>query len=293
MFCFSKKSMDELIKNLPAPLNLDSYTLLKQGIFDSEDINVYINESHNFAFLYPQPELDYGQYMPRFKSLNLSNYRRERKIVESRWEKIKPYFPSIGSVLEIGAGNGSFLAYAHEARKDLLLACIEPDQSTKPLREANPWLVEYESLGEIISNNIRFDLICLFHVFEHLLQPDIFLAQCTQITNRIIVEVPSLSDPLLALYEVEAYKDFYFQKQHPYIYSGDSVCRVLEHHQWAIEEVLPYQRYGLENHLTWLLKGIAGGNPTFQKIFSKTNQIYINELEEFGFSDTVFVVASK
>jgi len=285
--------MDEIIKNLPRPLNIDTYSLLKRGIFDADDIDVFINKSEDFAFLSPQPKANYEEYKPRVTTLNLSDYKKTRKVVENRWRKIESYFPMTGSVLEIGAGDGAFLSHVHEVRDDLSLACLEPDQSTKLSRKKYLWLAEYESLNIVKNKGVRFDLICLFHVFEHLLDPSYFLGQCAQITDQILIEIPSLKDPLLALYGVEAYRNFYFQKQHPYIYSSDSICRVLRHHDWNIETIVSYQRYGLENHLTWLSKGSPGGNSMLRKLFLKADKSYIEELEESGYSDTVFVIASR
>ena len=44
------------LKHLPPPLNKESYHLFKNGIYDSKEVNVYINEMNDFAFLYPIPK---------------------------------------------------------------------------------------------------------------------------------------------------------------------------------------------------------------------------------------------
>ena len=47
------------IDKLPSPLQDDKYTLLHEGIYDSPEISVYINENKDFSFLYPYPVVDY------------------------------------------------------------------------------------------------------------------------------------------------------------------------------------------------------------------------------------------
>ena len=96
-----------------------------------------------------------------------------------------------------------------------------------------------------------FDLVCLFHVLEHIIEPAPFLESCTALLvsgGRIIIEVPSLEDPLLSLYHVDAYQNFFFQTQHPYSYSAASLGRLLDAHGLAVDESIAHQRYGLENH---------------------------------------------
>ena len=106
----------------------------------------------------------------------------------------------------------------------------------------------------------------------------------------MIIEVPSLDDPLSSLYKSPAHRDFYFQKQHPYVYSAKSLRRVLEHHGFRVE-IVPYQRYGLENHLQWLSAGKPGGNAEFARTFQSCDAAYRAALEASGLTDTVFAIA--
>lgn len=136
--------------------------------------------------------------------------------------------------------------------------------------------------------------MCFFHVFEHIADPAGFSSSCAKVLKpkgRVIIEVPSLDDPLRTLYQVKEYEDFYFQAQHPYVYSPRSLRRLLEHNRFRILSCFGHQRYGLENHLTWLAKRRPGGDEALREIFSSLNDQYRGRLEAGGHADVVIAVA--
>jgi SAM-dependent methyltransferase len=278
---------------LPPPLCSESFALLKRGVFDDPAIDVYVNGAGDFALLVPVPTVDYGAYRHRHQTLGLTGYRKARRVMESRYAKIERDFAGARSVLEIGAAEGAFLSILRASRPELLLAAIEPDQSTRAERDAIPGLRQFATLGEAADAGLAVDVVCLFHVFEHLIDPAGWLASAKRVIapgGRLIIEVPSLDDPLLSLYGSAPYREFYFQKQHPYVYSAKSLRRVLEHHGFSVE-VVPYQRYGMENHLTWLSAGKPGGSAEYRDIFARCEVGYAASLEARGLTDTVFAIA--
>jgi SAM-dependent methyltransferase len=142
----------------------------------------------------------------------------------------------------------------------------------------------------------RFDLVCFFHVLEHIADPAVFLASCLKTmkaNGKIIIEVPSLDDPLRKLYQIKEYEQFYFQAQHPYVYSPKSLSRLLRTNGFNVVACLGHQRYGLENHLTWLAKRQPGGDETFRRMFSSVDAGYRKQLEISGFTDAVIVIAER
>jgi len=253
-----------------------------------------MTQAEDFAFLYPQPPFNYTQYNPRFQRLNLCEYRKRNQVIEKRYEKIKSYLVGPLSVLEIGSFDGAFLRLARERNDKLALASLEVDTNTQAARDQPDWLKQYISFEELYESNVRFDLVCFFHVLEHIADPASFLSSCTKALKpkgRVIVEIPSLDDPLRTLYKIEEYEDFYFQVQHPYVYSAKSLCRLLEQNGFHIITCVGHQRYGLENHLTWLAKRQPGGDPTLQTMFSSIDEQYRQRLEASGYTDAVIVIA--
>lgn len=287
-------SLKQAIKNLPAPLNGEPHHLLRRGIYDAEDANVYVNEAGDFAFLFPIPTTDYVDYKPRVKSLSLINYKKLLRPIEKRYAKVAPYLTGITNLLEIGAADGVFLAYVQEHHPDVSFASLEKDMRTTPQRDQFPWLHQWASFDDIHLAGVKYDVICAFHVFEHIPEPASFLGtvrRCLAPEGQIILEVPSLDDPLLRLYVSKAYEGFYFQRQHPYVYSAGSLARVLTHNSLLVEKIIAHQRYGLENHLNWLIHCKPGGNEKFRRIFVSCEEAYVQALEKSGVTDSIIAIA--
>ncbi len=279
-------------QHLPAPLDADDYVLLRQGVFDDPDIRVYVNVARDFAFLDPKPQVDYTRYVPRVQSLNLGQYKKTSNVFANRLAKVAPLLAGSRSFLEVGSADATFLQLLHSEFPKIVCAAIEPDQNTRSARDALPWLTQFPSPAE--ARGFHADFVALFHVFEHLEEPDRMLAEIKPIlsgSGRLLIEVPSLSDPLLSLYSSPEYEAFYFQRQHPFVYTAASIARVLERSGFVMERAIPYQRYGLENHLQWLTAKAPGGNARFRDLFAPIADAYKQTLEAEGATDSVFVVA--
>ena len=285
---------DKFLQSLPSPFNQECFRILRKGIYEHPEIDVYVTQVEDFACLYPQPPFNYTQYRPRFQRLNLGEYRKHNQVIEKRYEKIKSHFTGPLSVLEIGSSDGTFLQFAREQNGALTLASLEVDAGTQAARDQSGWLKQYASFAELHERKVRFDLVCFFHVLEHIADPAAFLSSCANFLKpkgRVIIEVPSLDDPLRTLYRVEEYEDFYFQAQHPYVYSARSLCRLLERNGFHVLSCFGHQRYGLENHLTWLAKRRPGGDEALRAMFSPIDEQYRERLESSGHADAVIAIA--
>tara|TARA_Y100001970_G_scaffold286120_1_gene407506 strand:- start:19981 stop:20910 length:930 start_codon:yes stop_codon:yes gene_type:complete len=288
------KGIKKYISNLPKPLNKDIFSLFQKGIFRKRNISVYINQRNDFIFLYPFKDFNYKKYTPRVSILNLRKYKEKLKVFENRFARISKFFPNKGNIIEIGGGNGKFLQICKQSLPNIKFHILEPDNETKKERTKIKWLVEHNNIDELIKNSIKFDIVMLFHTFEHIKNLDDFLFKLKKITKKngkIIIEIPVLNDPLLGLYNIKKFKEFYFSLQHPYVYSNDSFKKVIKYNKLKIKKFIPYQRYGIENHLNWLIKNKPGGNPKFKKIFSLLEQQYKNELEKSLNNDTAIIIA--
>ena len=176
---------------------------------------------------------------------------------------------------------------------ELKLFAIEPDQNKFPLLEEITGTRIYRTIEDMCRVRTKFDTVCMFHVLEHVLDPCGLIAKIMKVIHKdslFIIEVPSLNDPLLSLYNCESYKRFYFQRQHPYVYSENSLRKLMESNGFETNEVVNHQRYGIENHLNWLANGSPGGNAQFRKIFNVTNENYKAEIENSGKADSVIWV---
>lgn len=289
-----KPSLEEYILQLPQPFNTDRFACLRKETYDRKDLDVYTNEDADYAFVYPPADVDYDHYRPREQKLDLGAYKRTLNVLQRRYEKIVSFLPARGAVLEMGASDAGFLRFLRERHPDLRYTSVETDQTTKPTRAAD-WLEDFASLDEVVATGRRFEAVGLFHVLEHIRQPHELLRLLRGVVapgGVLIIEVPSLEDPLLSLYRLDAYQKFYFQSQHPFVYSSRSLKRLLVAARWEVPHLLFHQRYGLENHLTWMLEGRPGGTKTLGEVFGAADPAYRRSLEQSQHADAVIAIAT-
>ena len=117
-----RPSFVESVESLPPSFREDDYHLFQRGVYDSPDTDAYVNEAGDFAFLHPRPEYDYVYYKSRVVTLDLATYKKSLPVVQRRYEKIAACFEGVGSVLEVGAADASFLAHLATHRPGLALA---------------------------------------------------------------------------------------------------------------------------------------------------------------------------
>ncbi|MBT8371034.1 MAG: class I SAM-dependent methyltransferase [Deltaproteobacteria bacterium] len=282
--------------DIPQPFRAQQFKLYRQGISDDSSIDVYINEQEDFAFLHPPPKMNYQNYTPRVAKFGLQEYKKNLDLLERRFNKISQAIEDgRHSLLEVGAGDGLFLKTVRSYLPALHLTAMDKDQNTLQSRVQNSD-ENYNSLEEIIEKNKHYDFICLFHVLEHVEKPLEFLTTIKKAMSgqgTLIIEVPSLLDPMLSLYNCEAYSSFYFSSQHPYVYSPDSLQHLMEQCDFQTKEVITFQRYGLENHLNWLSQGRPGGNEVYRQLFRNLESDYIADLEQCGKTDTVIWLGQR
>lgn len=277
---------------IPEPFRNDHFSLVRSGIWDDEEISAYENEDASFAFLHPTPETDYNNYKPRAQHLGLEKYKKNTKALELRYQKMAAYFQDAASFLEIGASNAAFLAHVKSLHPDLECAAFEPDVASKGMRDEISWLKQYDDIEQ--TEGCEFELIGAFHVLEHILQPQNFLERCRKALSaegRLLIEVPALTDPLLSVYKLPEYEKFFYQRQHPFYYSTESLRRLLEVNGFKIERMIPHQRYGIENHLNWLRQHSPGGDSEYLSLFLNADGPYRKCLERAGKCDAAIAVA--
>ncbi len=182
-----------------------------------------------------------------------------------RFSIVSKYIQQYKKVLEIGSATGGFLSLLTQCETH---ACELNDENR---RFSEQFLSgkSYRDVSSISDNN--FDVICLFHVFEHIRRPEEFLLRCKELLaddGIIIVEVPSADDPLISLYDCEAFKDFVFQPMHPMVYSEKALDFIFRVAGYQKTDVTYHQRYGLANHLAWFKNKRPGGDKFLDDVFS-------------------------
>lgn len=274
--------------------------LLHPKVWSSPDSKVYRCGACDLTFLHPTMSeaqerefyKDYGKHAIA-RGVVATNraeelHEKARAPAKDRLARIARLFEGRGKVLEVGASTGAFLELLEgKERHGVEPADDHRAHLTKFCRKT------YADVSEIAAGG-DFDVICMFHVFEHIREPRPFLESCTRLLapeGIVLIEVPCIEDPLLSLYECAPYKDFYFQPMHPYVYSEKSLSAIFEAAGLPPREFVYYQRYGLDNHLTWLSKGRPGTDSSLTGLFG-AGPDYKRALEGARKTDTIFCVAA-
>jgi SAM-dependent methyltransferase len=204
---------------------------------------------------------------------------------------LAPYLPDGAAVAEIGGGCGNFIGPLWAEGRLSAAALVEPCPPHREFAaERFPGLVCAADVAELAPR--RFDVLVALHVLEHIAQPGPFLTCCAGLLapgGRLVLETPSAADPLLSLYDCAAYKDFYFQPMHHYVYGEDALRRLLGAHGFTALAFEHVQRYPLSNHLAWLSKGRPGGDGPLDALLGGACQdAYRERLRAARRTDTVF-----
>jgi len=93
---------------------------------------------------------------------------------------------------------------------------------------------------------------------------------------------------------IKEFKDFYFQKQHVFIHSEKSLRFLKESSEFTDIQFIHYQRYSLDNHLSWLLnRKRADYKEQFSFLNNSALKSYNESLVKMGTTDTVVAIFEK
>lgn len=198
----------------------------------------------------------------------------------------------IARVLDFGCGRGQMISAMSPIFE---VTGLEPEwESLNLCREAG--FEVYSSVEEIKKTGKKFDLITLFHVFEHFYSPFKELRMIKEILEPdgyLLIETPNSNDALITLFKSESFSNFTFWSHHPMVHSRISLELTLKNAGFRIELSVGHQRYGLANHLFWLSQKSPGGHLEWENLFSQeTEKNYEIDLAKVEMSDTLWVVAS-
>lgn len=248
------------------------------------DKSVLKCKSCGLTQLYPQwteKELDdlYNSYNQKgdFKGyLHKNEYRNY----------LEEYMDKSQRILEIGCGRG----YEVERLRQMGYNVVGIDKDPSVCDEIiikNRDYRDYEPFR-------KFDFIYAIHVFEHILDPEEFVAWV--LTNlrpggEFLLEFPNVDDPLLTIYRNKAFKKFYWYPYHVFFYNAKSTANLFSKFPNVKIKTKLSQRYNLINHLRWLLFN-KPGNVNFKiPVIDHIYHFVLNRI--FRKSDTIIVHGIK
>jgi len=213
--------------------------------------------------------------------------------VQRRWKFLDKHLKKDKRLLEIGCSSGFMM----DAFKNHGLQCygVEPSGEFLEFLKDNGHKA-YESLNDLkIDEDIKFDIITHFFVFEHIANPFEFLQETYELLNSggiIIAEIPSSTDVLTSIYNIPSFEKFYWSIAHHYYYNFQSLEYILNKLGYRYE-LLPEQRYDLSNHMTWMMDGKPGGQNRFDIFSDETLELYKEDLMNSQKCDTIILKIFK
>jgi 2-polyprenyl-3-methyl-5-hydroxy-6-metoxy-1,4-benzoquinol methylase len=208
-------------------------------------------------------------------------YHKINKDDIRRAKIINKYFGDFGcKCLDVGTGYSNFTS--------LVPGSKGIDISAARVKAAKEIGLDVEQCS-IFEWKEEVDVITLFHVLEHIVEPLPFLQQIYDILpsrGKLIIEVPNHNDILTSNCD---YKEFYFQNAHCSYFNKKTIKKILKRGGFKINKEIKFQRYSLGNHLYWFTKG-RPGKFNLPKWLDK---VYNEILKLFGVHDTLFLICDK
>jgi SAM-dependent methyltransferase len=264
---------------------------------DREDVAILRCKKSGVIFTSTSEHMDISHYSDKPSFTYWKAEDRKRALVD-RFEdderRKNQFLPLISNKkwLDVGSGAGGVL--------DLLGPFADKVISVEPQQLASESLKneKYEVYADISQVPFdQFDVITLFHVFEHLKDPlDVLQRAYDKLAKggRIIIEVPHANDFLFAFLDVEEFKQFTFWSEHLVLHNRGSLKAFLDKTNFRNIVINGFQRYNLANHLHWLKEKKPSGHIKWSML--STDQLdaaYSNMLDNVDMTDTLIAIAEK
>jgi 2-polyprenyl-3-methyl-5-hydroxy-6-metoxy-1,4-benzoquinol methylase len=216
---------------------------------------------------------------------------RDRALAESRFDderRAAQFKDAINAAvwLDFGTGAGGIL--------DLLGPCaakvhaIELQPSARESLKKAGYSV-HADLSELPA--VLFDVVTLFHVFEHLLEPVSTLKALRERLapgGTVIIEVPHATDFLVSFLGLERFKDFTFWSEHLILHTRTTLEAFIRAAGFGRVVIEGCQRYPISNHMHWLASGEPGGHKKWSFLNSEAlHDEYSNVLIRSNMCDTL------
>ena len=222
------------------------------------------------------------------KKERLAKEKIEQKVAVEKYKFLSKYLRATHTVCEIGASNGYLIDFVNSKVKKAVAIEPSPKENARLKK-----IVETYSWIEDLPKELKFDMVFMFHTFEHLPNPIAYLnilKKHLKPNAKIIIEVPNINDILLSGYKIEEFKKFYFQSMHPFCYREDTLTNVFGKSGFTLLKCFYIQRYSLANHLSWLLDKKSGGNLNYENKFKSSDNNYRDILKSRKVTDTILSI---
>jgi len=275
----------------------DSIIKFFPKVRDRDDIFVYKCNRSEILFLSRSDHMDLSHYENQDQLKYWKALDRKQAVLnclednKRRFHEFRDFIANKKWV-DIGTGTGGILDLMGPVAKEFY--AVEPQEFARKSLEDEGYKV-FKSINDISQKN--FDVVTLFHVFEHLTNP---IESLTTLQDNmadhgtIIIEVPHARDFLISFLDNEAFKNFTFWSEHLILHTRKSLEVFLREANFKNIQIKGIQRYPLANHLFWLAHGKPGGHNHWKCLKeSNLDNAYENILSSLDMTDTLIATANK
>lgn len=257
--------------------NPDKIVLFHKGTRDNKEINVLKCEDTNVLFLDKIAKIkpEYSDRLPPEKSVLTEDNIRRHKLIRD--------FVKNKAVVDVGAGSGG-LCYGIKDICSNVMA-VEPDNKFR-VKCPVPCVAHVSDLEPN-----KFDVVLMMHVLEHM---ENSLLELKQIRTKLktgglaFIEVPHAMDLLIEI--SPAFRNHTFWSEHLVLHTKESLEKLLNAAGFSHVTITGIQRYGLSNHLNWMLNKAPNGHKTLRKL---PDERYRTELQRHNRTDTLVALVRK
>lgn len=241
----------------------DAYEVFHPHTRDRGDISVLRGKSSGALILSRTDHVSVRTYADVDGFSYWESASRERALAESRFDderRASQFKDAVNNAvwLDFGTGAGGILDLLGPRAAAVHAIELQPSARESLRKLGYSVQAAIEDLPAV-----QFDLVTLFHVFEHLLDP---LGTLRALRSRmapggcIIVEVPHALDFLISFLGLARFKDFTFWSEHLILHTRHTLEAFIRAAGFSRVVVEGCQRYPLSNHLHWLAAGEPGGH---------------------------------
>jgi len=247
---------------------------------------------------FPKPStVEIGRYYESEEYISHQKEAKSLKDIAYNWVRdymlktkinwIEKEIKAGGRILDIGCGVGEFLKKAKQHQ--FKVTGVEPNTKAKEIAIENKLDVfsEVHEIGET-----KFNLISLWHVLEHLHDPNEFLGQLKkhlESDGKIFIAVPNFRS-----YDARYYKEFwaaYDVPRHLYHFSKESIKTLAEQNGYKIKRSYPLkfdsyyvsllsEKYKTGNKtINWIWRGFLS-NKKAKKTGEWSSLVYVLEMNK-------------
>lgn len=278
--------------------NKKHFLTVKDYSVSQETFDLYHDETLDMLITHPQPSLDilgkyyesadYISHTDSKRSLFEKAYHFVKNIaLKNKLDLINSYQPSKGSILDIGAGTGEFLAVA--GKDGWKTVGVEPSDKAKAIAKSKG-VSFVENTSELESHS--FDVISMWHVLEHVpnLEEQIKeLKRLLKPTGTLIVAVPNFKS-----FDAKHYGNFwaaYDVPIHFWHFSKKAIELLFDKENMHLQKVLPMKFDSF--YVSLLSEKYKNGKINYIKAFFIGLQSNLKAMKNMEYSSHIYIIRNK